>query len=273
MQQKLDEIERDLEAMNDHLNAITELVKSAYATRSFPVMRATHELMKEESRELERKAHEINRKFEDLQEKNRMKRVGLLALTLIVLLFVSSFVVAQDTPTPEVTEVIAGTSTLVSSEPIPTEAPAPVETEQPPVIVVNPPPVEPAPEPSDRLLLVLGLLGFAVISAISQFLTTKQVGSVLSVVNKTLENKHLIDEAHERYMQASLSTQQFINVLEGVAVFLGTMNIPILDETLDKAGEFLGNVTKGDTSSPTTPPGPLAGEWKPQYPVDDPGTP
>lgn len=268
MHEILAEAEQEALEMQRYLDRMTGLLHAAARTRDLKTMRITSEILKEERREMNRHSDLLNQKL-DLLKEGKMKRVTLFAgVVLLLLLLAAGFTMAQDAPLATNTaQVIEGAATLVSSEPVATEAPA--ATEQPPVIVVN----NPAPaEPSDRKFYVIGFIGLLLLFGVRDAINSRQIGALLSTINRALDNKQVIDEARQRYSESSLSTQEFVKLLRGILGFVGSMDIPGIDPTIDNAGEFLGDVTSPEAPKPETPAIPNPDPFKPQYPIDSPGS-
>ncbi|MEO8608922.1 MAG: hypothetical protein ABI690_13605 [Chloroflexota bacterium] len=285
VQQKLDAVQRDLDEMQRHLDTLTGLIHSIRG-QNLAVTRLGYQILLEERREMNTKAAEVNRKLEDLLEGKQVKNVKrierLVVMLVIVLLLAGLAVVvsAQDAPLATNTaQIVDGTATLVSSEPIATAVPAPAATEQSPVIVVNPAPTS---DPSDRTIYVIGFLAFLLVTLGSQLVNRKQVGDLVATINKAFDNKQVLDEARQRYAESSLSVQEFVKLARSLAGFAGSMNIPGIDPVLDKASDFLGSVTRPDAPAAqslypddpqigtvTEPDPAMRGAWKEQYPVDD----
>ena len=126
VKQQLDEIERIQDELYRHMDRFAGMLKTAHDNPN-PV---TMNFLREEHREMNRLNALIDVKFNSLKERNNVKRVSMLALLVIVLLVAfSSFAVAQDNLATNTPQMVEGTATLVSSEPIPT--PMPVAPEVP----------------------------------------------------------------------------------------------------------------------------------------------
>lgn len=165
-----------------------------------------------------------------------MKRALFLFALVVYIAYMSSAIVGiaraggDMTPAPEQTEA-------APVPPVPT-AVATIE----PTPVVNPTPEQP-PAPSDRTIYVIGLFAFTVFAGLFTFLQNRRVGDLIVTVNKALDNKQVQDEAHERYMQTSVTVQQAILFAEAFFKLAGGLNIPGIDPLIDKVAEFGDKVT------------------------------
>lgn len=137
-------------------------------------------------------------------------------LTLFtVALLVGMPVIAQDEPlatnTPDgiqVTATINGVPVDATLEP----------TSELPVVVVNQPAA-----PNDNAIYAVGfivLMGFA---ALFTYVQNRQLSTLMGTVSKVLDNKQVIDEGHRLYMESSLSVQNVVTLIQGVASYLGTV--------------------------------------------------
>lgn len=282
MQNKLTilaEAEREAAEMQRYLDRITGLIHAAGRSGDLKTMRLTYEILKDERREMNRHSDLLNAKLNMLKEGN-MKRsermiVGIVILVLMALLLIS-VVGAQDVPLETNTAVIEGTATLVESTAVPevavTEAVEILPTEEVPVVIINNPPSNPQPvsDPSDRLVYVIGFLLFLLYSGVKDYFTTRQTSSLVNTVNKGFDNKLVLDEARERYMQSSMENKEFINLLRAVFGFAGSLNIPVVDPALDKASDWLGSVTAPQPQTPAAeiPNIPDPDPFAQQYPGD-----
>lgn len=129
MQDKLDELQRINDDMQRQMDRFAGLLKTAYSNPHPAVMK----ILRHESEELNRQADLLNSKLVQMKEKQPVRHNALMVIALLVLLvFVSSFAVAQDEPQATNTvQIVDGAATLVSSEPVATAAPEPAATESP----------------------------------------------------------------------------------------------------------------------------------------------
>lgn len=274
LQEILAEAEWEALEMQRYLDRMTSLLHAAARTRDLTAMRLTTEILKEERQEMNRHSDLLNQKLNMLKEGNKMKRVTLFASVLVLLLvFAVGFAVAQDVPLETNTALVEGIATLVESTAIPievTEVAGVVPTEEAPVVIINNPPPDPQPasEPTDRVIYVIGFLLFLIYSGVKDYFTTRQTASLVNTVNKGLDNKLVLDESRERYLHASMEVKEFVNVLKAVSGFAGSMNIPIIDPALDKANDFLTDVTSPEPPGPEIPNVRDPDPFKPQYPID-----
>lgn len=252
---QLDEIQRLQAERSRHADRFNGMFPSAYANPTQIAMR----LLEQEHQEIRRLDNLIDQKFKQMKEKQPMKRtVLMLVFSLVLLVFVSSFAVAQDNPLATNTpQVIEGTATLVSSEPILTAVPSPVATESP---------TETPRNADDGLtasesILVLAMVILAVLLSIFAAALVVLAGKLLNAAPPWVKDI-LIGGAgratQELKDRAALTPNTFDDEL---AAFIETQVRRIIQE----ANKQPAAVTAPGTKSLVDP---LAGEWKDQYTVD-----
>lgn len=232
-----DDVRKQSEVVQRSLDAIANLLAAAALSDKPNQLAAIKAVMEVES---ERLAFE-SEKFSELMKEFREKRENMtrmiltgIVLVLLALLLVAGMpaVAAQDT-------LATNTPAAAVIQPMQTEAKlvAPGETPAP---MVN--------EPSDRTLYVAGFIVFLALYGISSFIATRQTSALLSALNQALNNKRVIDEAQQRYMESSLPTQEFIKLLTGVAGFIGA-SIPgedLADKLKQFGDQVIGEKPSGD---------------------------
>ena len=93
--------------------------------------------------------------------------------------------------------------------------------------------------------LVIALLMIGLLSAVRERSTSKLIESV----NRALDNKTIRDQTEQRYMESSLSVQEFVKLLASFSTVIGSLNLPGVDPLADKAAEFLQDVTTKNVPS------------------------
>lgn len=278
---ELAEAEQELDALHQSIDRLTKLIHAAGRTGDLTMMRLTYELYQDESEQMNAQSVRINDRFKKLLKEGNMKRsermiFGAVIILLMVALLVS-VVGAQDTPLAP-TNTVEAAATLVESTALPelsvTEAVDVVATEEAPVVIINNPPSNPQPtsDQSDRVIYIIGFLLFLVYSGVKDYFATRQTSTLVNTVNKGLDNKLVQDEARERYMQSSMENKEFINLLRAITGFAGSLNLPVVDPALDKANNWLTDVTRPEAPAepPQVPAIPSPDPWQPQYPADNP---
>jgi hypothetical protein len=185
----------------------------------------------------------------------QMRRTILTSIVLLVLMFVlvgglpavaqSNDPLATNTPS----EVIAPVVATLNGEPVEATLVAPGDA-QPPVVVVE----QPA---SDKTIYVIGFLILTVFVGLREFMSNKQLGTLVATVNKALDNKQVLDEATRTYMQSSLQVQEFIKLVTGVAGFAGSM-IPgkdLADDLHDFGEKVIAGEQPPTNTTSVNPPG------------------
>lgn len=227
-----DDVKKQSEVVQRSLDTIANLLAAAALSDKPNQLAAIKAVMEVES---ERLAHESD-KLSDMMREFRERRenmmrtilMGVVLVVVVLLLAAGMPVVAQsdalatNTPAAAVIQPMQTEATLVA----PGDAPAPM---------VN--------EPSDRTLYVAGFIVFLALYGISSFIATRQTSALLSALNQALNNKRVIDEAQQRYMESSLPTQEFIKLLTGVAGFIGA-SIPG-EDLADNLKRFGDHVISG----------------------------
>lgn len=191
--------------------------------------------------------------FKIIRERKRrevVKQLGMMVmlvlLTILLMAAMPSHAQDEDPLATNTTQIIEAPATLVSSEPIVTPAP-PAETTpeptpaQPPVVVVQ--------EPTNtNLNQVIGYLVMLVLGGLLAYLHSKDISKLSDTVNIAMNNKLVVDQAHQAYMQSSLTVQNFITLAGGLAGFIGA-TIPG-DDLADKFKKFVDQVK--DPTQPAT---------------------
>lgn len=262
-------------------------------------MKVVFEAVRQDMKRLTNEQAEV---IEQMKGHNKMKTVGkwmIQAVLVIALVLLGGMVVvAQDAPLATNTpQIVDGAATLVSSEPILTQAPAPVETEQAPVIIVttkpivdeNPPPIS----NGVNVYYVIGFVLFMVYITLKDFLKHRETNSLVSGINSLVLNQQTMTLAQQTYNQASVGVQQAIEMFRAFVGVVSAANIPGLDPIADAGKIALDKIVTGqDDSVDTSAGGDFRAEmlrrmdahdaaersglptiadpdpFKPQYPVD-----
>jgi hypothetical protein len=209
--------------------------------------------MQAESILINQKAAEQSRLIDELkqQQKEREMRKQLLVLVILIigaLLLVGS-VSAQDTPlasnTPATTDPTPVATAIVSingGEPV-----------SAPIVVNTQPAADQESRSEERRIYVIGYLVLAVVAGIYAFSQNRQanvlsrtVGALVTTVDKALENKQVLDVAHQEYMKTSLGTQEFVSLAGGIASFIGAQNYPLIDSFADKVAAAIAKIKEPD---------------------------
>lgn len=93
--------------------------------------------------------------------------------------------------------------------------------------------------------LVIALLLIGLLSAVRERSTSKLIESI----NRALDNKVIRDQTEQRYLESSLSVQEFVKLLASFSTVIGSLNLPGVDPLADKAAEFLQDVTTKNAPS------------------------
>ena len=185
---------------------------------------------------------------EEKQEMSKMKLFTLMVMVLLALLLGGSVLAQEDpfvTNTTEAGAVVTlePTAYVVTSEPV--DGPVVIGTAEvpgdAPVVVVQ--------QPDDNAIYVIGFLIFTLFSGAVAFLQTRQFSTIVTSLNKAMESKQVIDQAHEQYYASSLPTQEFVKLLGSFAQFVGSANIPGIDPLADSAAGFIDKVITPDLAN------------------------
>jgi len=219
-------VQRRLDRLNGFLWFAGTLDDSRSLGKLLAVMQQEGEEMNRESERLQALLSDI-RKQRETKERNATVRqlAMMILLSLMALLLIAGMPVLAQESTPEAVVI------TLDATPLPVEA-TPEPT--PPVVVVQ-------PDPSDKTLYVVGFLIFAFFVGLQQFLQNRQIGALTGTLGKVLENKQVIEEGQRLYMESSLSVQNFVTLVQGIAFYLGS-TIPG-EDPVEKVGEFLNKVT------------------------------
>jgi len=251
MQERLDELTELNDAMQRQMDRFAGLLKTAYHNPNPANMR----LLRETSRAMNEQADLLNSRLEALQEENHMKRRQWMMLTLIVVVlmaFVTGFAIAQDEPLATNTPLIVeGTATLVSSEPIPTDAPAATE------LPVEQPPPDSPPDTT--------------IADIMPYLTVIALGVLLAVVALAGTAIVVAGQGMPKWSRDVLKAginEGFATLQPIVEATPGEYDDDLLATLHEKINELFARMDALTPNAKAVKPDPLTGEWKDQYPVD-----
>lgn len=267
LQEELDEAQREIEEMQRHLDRMTGLIHSIGRTGNLQIMQILYKFYQDERRDMHTRAIRVNEKLINLKEvkvKGKERTIVGLLIVVMTFLLIISVVGAQDATTPlapiNTPQVIEGVATPISSTIVPVDDLAAVldalPTEEVPVIVVNTNPDRQDAEEdatTTRIMTIAGFLIFLLYSGIKEYFETRKTESLVNTVNKGLDNKLIMDEARERYMQGSMENKEFINLLGAVFRVVGNFNIPGIDPAVDKAADWIDNLTNPQPPPPSGP--------------------
>lgn len=166
----------------------------------------------------------VKREAEEKESKMKLRKI-LTSVLSLVLAF-----------------VLVGSLSVARAQDVVTTEPTPEPTA---VVLPTVPVVEQPIQASDRTIYVIGFIMLALFSGAINFAQDRKASKLIDVLNVALTNKQVLDESRESYMQSSLKTQEYVKLLQGIAGFLGSMNIPVIDPALDNAKEALDYVTTG----------------------------
>lgn len=215
-----EDIKDQSQIVQKHLDTIIELVGLTRLARTPAHFQAIHYLLEQESEVMSRESDKLSDMMKQFKEEKRdMRKIIVQGVLALALLFICIGVVsAQSEATPPVAEA---TVSVNGGEPI--------------VVPV----VE---QPPDNTIYVLGFLVMTAFVALREFMSNRQMGTLVTTVNKALDNKQLLDEGHRQYMQSSLQVQEFVKLLTGVAGFIGSV-VPG-DDLAEKLHDFGSKVTQ-----------------------------
>lgn len=97
-------------------------------------------------------------------------------------------------------------------------------------------------------IVTIGVVGFVLITLIMglyAWLVDRNSKRFIEAVNKVLDDKRVKDETERRYLQSSLTTQDFVHMVQSVVSVISSINLPVIDEAVDNLDEFLEDVTDG----------------------------
>lgn len=97
-------------------------------------------------------------------------------------------------------------------------------------------------------IVTIGVIAFVLITLLVgaiAALMDRNSKRFTDAITKIVGDKNVKDEAERRYLESSLTTQDFVHMLHSVVTVLGAINLPLVDSTIDDVGEFLEEVTDG----------------------------
>lgn len=96
---------------------------------------------------------------------------------------------------------------------------------------------------------VLALLVIGVMEAVHYRSTEK----LLNRYDEALRRKDVRDEGERKFMESSLTVQDWIKAVAGITGAVGGLNIPVLDKIVDPAADFLDAISDGKPNEPAEP--------------------
>ncbi|MBL8165687.1 MAG: hypothetical protein JNJ61_27130 [Anaerolineae bacterium] len=124
---------------------------------------------------------------------------------------------------------------------------APPEATRVPVVIGEPIVLQPG-ETNTTLYIVTVIVvtvGCGAIVMIQQ----RNISALLGSMNQVLTDKAVRDEAERKYMESSLSVQHAIQFLGAAFQYAGNLNLPVVDATVDRAAEFIKDITDGNPNT------------------------
>ena len=174
---------------------------------------------------------------QDEEEREKMRNTLLTSVMLVLaLVFLLAVMPAGAQDDPAATAAIQPVIATLDGVPVEATLVAPGD-EQPPVVVVN-------QQPSDNTFYVVGLLIFLGFTGFLQFLNHRNLNGFRDSINKALDNKQVLSEMQQRYMEASMTTQEYAKLLTNIAGFVGAM-IPG-EDMAEKLNRFGQQVISGE---------------------------
>lgn len=232
-----------------HLDTITNLLHLAALLQDKNQLQIVQGILQKESDALTQDSQKLAELMDQFKEEKRMFRFPKVPAMLVIILLLALFgvVSAQDVPLVTNTPVAASINgNLVEATLEPTIAVnatvAPPTTGEPTTIVIQ----EPTNANTNQ---VVGYLFILLVTGLIAFISTRQVSTLADVAATAMKNQQVQAEAHRLYAESSLSVQNIVTLVGGLAKFVGGQ-IPG-DDLVEKAGTFIDAI-KADP--PATPP-------------------
>jgi len=222
------EMKHQTQMVQASLDTISELVRTASKTSNIVELQTLRLLIEEESRVMSHESDKLTDMMrlyrEELNMRNRI--IQTIAVLLLSLLLFAGVLRAQDV-TPEATPVATAVVSVNGGPPV-----------EVPVVAVQ-------PSSDSNTLYVIGFLVLAAITTLREFISNRQMGTLVTTINKALDNKYIVDEATRRYMESSLPVQELVKVAVGIAGVIGA-SIPGDDDLADRLKRFGEKIVSGE---------------------------
>lgn len=216
--------------------------------------------------------YEIGQEIENRKAESAMRTWILIVVLLIVLLLGTGAVVAQEAtrePGPLQTLAVVPTQIVITSVP-------PIETgiaPEPTRVPVIGDPIVLQPGSADNTWFIVTTIAVMLFTGLFMTIQQRNMGALLSSVERALQDQRVQDEAERRYIQSSASFQDLIKFMHAAATYVGSKDLPGVDSVADAAAGFLDAITDGQPNTGqalTAPKVPQYDEGSGKNPLDPP---